>query len=320
MRAPRDLAIRGISKGFDVRGAWLSVLEDIDIACPASSLTALIGPSGCGKSTILRIAMSLERLDPGELTIGGEAPAAVSARGELGVAFQDPALLPWRSVESNISLPLDILGRKEAGAGARIRNLIELVGLQGFEQAVPGELSGGMRQRVAIARALVTAPSILLLDEPFGALDQILRHQMNIELQRIWLETRATTLLVTHGIDEAVFLADRVVILRPRPSRADRTGSDRIGSARSYRSSFLGRVLRGCSAIPSSTAYATGSARASTAPRSHDGRSGRVLAAHRDQPDGIGRALGTRRTVRSGRPGRSSGTERDRGPVLDRPR
>lgn len=219
MGTPRDLAIRGISKGFDVRGAWLSVLEGIDLACPASSLTALIGPSGCGKSTILRIAMSLERPDSGEVTIGGEAPAAVSARGELGVAFQDPALFPWRSVESNIALPLDILRRNDAGTGARIRELIALVGLQGFEHAVPGELSGGMRQRVAIARALVTEPSILLLDEPFGALDQILRRQMNVELQRIWLETRATTLLVTHGIDEAVFLADRVVILRPRPGR-----------------------------------------------------------------------------------------------------
>ena len=219
MREPRDLALSGISKSFDVRGNRLLVLDGIDLDFPAGSLTALIGPSGCGKSTILRIATSLEQPDAGEVTIGGESPRAASARGELGIAFQDPALLPWRSVESNIALPLDVLGQSTRQARTRIQGLIDLVGLIGFEKAVPGELSGGMRQRVAIARALVTEPSALFLDEPFGALDQILRRQMNIELQRIWLETRATTLLVTHGIDEAVFLADRVVILRANPGR-----------------------------------------------------------------------------------------------------
>lgn len=219
MPRPRDLSLREVSKSFDVGGSRLVVFEGIDLDFPAGSLTALIGPSGCGKSTVLRIMMGLETPDSGTVLIGSEAPGAVSARGEMGVAFQDSALLPWRSVASNIALPLDILGGEFRAKRSRIDGLIDLVGLTGFEGAVPAELSGGMRQRVAIARALVTQPGILFLDEPFGALDQILRRQMNIELQRIWLETRATTLLVTHGIDEAVFLADRVVIMRSQPGR-----------------------------------------------------------------------------------------------------
>jgi NitT/TauT family transport system ATP-binding protein len=220
LREPRGLALRGVVKRFARRGAEpLTVLDGIDLDCEPGSFTALIGPSGCGKSTVLRLATGLEAPDEGEVMIGGESPSTVTCRGELGIAFQDPALLPWRSVESNIALPLDVLGRSSRDARQRIHGLIELVGLKGFEQAVPAELSGGMRQRVAIARALVTEPRLLLLDEPFGALDQILRRQMNVELQRIWLDTGATTLLVTHGIDEAVFLADRVVVMRNRPGR-----------------------------------------------------------------------------------------------------
>jgi NitT/TauT family transport system ATP-binding protein len=223
MRQPRDLVLAGVTKTYQVRGTPLPVLEGFDLACPAGSFTALIGPSGCGKSTILRLALGLESADAGSVTIGGEAPGRAASAGMLGVAFQDPALLPWRSVEANVALPLDVLGRGRSQASARIAGLIRLVGLAGFETAVPAQLSGGMRQRVAIARALVTDPGVLFLDEPFGALDQILRRQMNLELQRIWQEGGATTLLVTHGIDEAVFLADRVVVLRGRPGRIVQT-------------------------------------------------------------------------------------------------
>ena len=219
MRRPHRLSFRGVGKSFTVRGDTVRALEGIDIDCAAGSFTALIGPSGCGKSTLLRIATGLDDPDEGEVRIGEARPAEVARRGELGVAFQDPALLPWRSVASNIALPLDVLGGATRAARAGIPGLIELVGLHGFAEALPGQLSGGMRQRVAIARALVTGPTVLFLDEPFGALDEILRRQMNLELQRIWLETPATTLLVTHSVDEAVFLADRVVVLAPRPGR-----------------------------------------------------------------------------------------------------
>jgi NitT/TauT family transport system ATP-binding protein len=219
MTAPAGIVLSGLSKTFHGRGKMVEALRDVSLTCLPGSFTALIGPSGCGKSTILRASLGLEPLDAGKVEIGGQTPAQATAAGVTGVAFQDAGLLPWRSVTRNIALPLEVLGRDASAAFGRIRDLIALVGLRGYEDALPGELSGGMRQRVAIARALVSEPRVLFLDEPFGALDQILRRQMNIELQRIWAETGVTTLLVTHGIDEAVFLADRVAVMQSAPGR-----------------------------------------------------------------------------------------------------
>jgi NitT/TauT family transport system ATP-binding protein len=217
--AAAGIALEGVSRTFEARGARVEALRSVSLICAPSSFTALIGPSGCGKSTILRLCLGLDSADAGTVSVSGLTPAEATRGGVTGVAFQDAALLPWRSVHKNIALPLDVLGRNMAEYQARIAELIALVGLKGFESSLPAELSGGMRQRVAIARSLVTTPQVLFLDEPFGALDQILRRQMNIELQRIWMETRCTTLLVTHGIDEAVFLADRVVVMQSRPGR-----------------------------------------------------------------------------------------------------
>ena len=213
------ISLSGVCKTYRGRGADVVALQDMNLDCPPGSFTALIGPSGCGKSTAMRIALGLEDHDAGNVRIAGQAPATATASGITGVAFQDAALLPWRTVARNIALPLEVLGRDPARYSHEIAKLIDLVGLNGYESALPGQLSGGMRQRVSIARALITSPEVLFMDEPFGALDQIRRRQMNVELQRIWLETKSTALLVTHGIDEAVFLADYVVVMHANPGR-----------------------------------------------------------------------------------------------------
>ncbi|MHC0053632.1 ABC transporter ATP-binding protein [Actibacterium sp. D379-3] len=219
MRAPDGISLSGIGKTFTGRGRTVEALRGVDLSCAPGSFTALIGPSGCGKSTVMRIALGLEAPDTGAVRIAGDTPQAAARAGLTGVAFQDAALLPWRSVRRNVEVPLAVLGRRPAQHRERVQALIDLVGLNGYEDSLPGELSGGMRQRVSIARALVTHPQVLFMDEPFGALDQILRRQMNVELQRVWAETGSTALLVTHGIDEAVFLADRVVVMHADPGR-----------------------------------------------------------------------------------------------------
>jgi NitT/TauT family transport system ATP-binding protein len=214
-RPAAGIEIAGVRKHF--QDAGVTALEEVSLSIAPGEFVSVLGPSGCGKSTLLRCIAGLEVPSAGAVRVNG-IPVKSPPEG-LGMVFQRDALLDWRTVADNLMLPIDFRRGDRAAARGRADALLALTGLKGFEERYPAQLSGGMRQRVALCRALVDDPLLLLMDEPFGALDALTRDQMNIELQRMWLTEHKTVLFVTHSITEAIFLSDRVVVMTPRPGR-----------------------------------------------------------------------------------------------------
>ncbi len=204
---------------FATREGSTAALQDIDLSIGSGEFVSLIGPSGCGKSTLLRIVGDLIRPTGGTVEVNGKPAPEARAGREYGMVFQAPVLFDWRTVEANVRLPLELMGMDRRKRDERVRDMVELVELGGFMRHYPHQLSGGMQQRVAIARALSLEPTLLLMDEPFGALDEMTRERLNAEVLRIWQQTGTTVIFVTHSIPEAVFLSTRVVVMSPRPGR-----------------------------------------------------------------------------------------------------
>jgi NitT/TauT family transport system ATP-binding protein len=209
--------LKAVSKEF--AQGQVRALEDIDLEIRPREFISLIGPSGCGKSTLLRIVGDLIQPSGGDVVVNGKSAHQARLDRDYGIVFQDAVLFDWRTVEKNIGLPLEILGWDRRKRGERVEELVDLVELKGFEKHHPWQLSGGMQQRVSIARALSFAPPLLLMDEPFGALDEMTRERLNLELLRIWEQSGSTVIFVTHSISEAVFLSTRVVVMSARPGR-----------------------------------------------------------------------------------------------------
>jgi NitT/TauT family transport system ATP-binding protein len=228
------IELRSASKTFHTRsGEDVRALGEISLAVAPREFVCIVGASGCGKSTLLRLVAGLVAPTTGAVAIGGHV--VTGPRRDIGMVFQDPVLLPWRTVLKNVLVPAEVIGMERGEAARRAGALLDLVGLRGFTDKYPGELSGGMRQRAAIARALMHDPEILLMDEPFGALDAMTREAMNQELLRIWQGNRKTVILVTHSIDEAVFLADRVIVMSPRPGSIRETLAVKVERPRTSR-------------------------------------------------------------------------------------
>ena len=211
--------IRNLGLTFQTADTPVVALSNINLAIRAHEFVSLIGPSGCGKTTLMRIVADLEQPTEGTVTVNGVSPREARLKRAYGYIFQASALYPWRNVQRNIELPHEIMGVPKEEREAKSKRYLELVGLKGFEKKFPWQLSGGMQQRVSIARALSFDPQLLLMDEPFGALDEITRDRMNEELLQIWEKTRKTVIFVTHSIDEAVLLSTKIVVMSARPGR-----------------------------------------------------------------------------------------------------
>lgn len=227
------VVVENVGKVFTVeKRATVTALEDINLTVAQGEFVSLIGPSGCGKSTLMRLIADLDQPTSGSLTVFGKTPKQARLDQDYGIAFQQAGLLPWRTVRGNIELPLELHGSSRTARAKRASDLLSLVGLTDFADNFPDQLSGGMQQRVAIARALAESPNLLLMDEPFGALDEMTREHMQAELAHICSETNAAVVFVTHSIPEAVFLANRVVVMSPRPGRIRAIVDIGLGDAR----------------------------------------------------------------------------------------
>ncbi|MGE3149177.1 MAG: ABC transporter ATP-binding protein [Pseudorhodoplanes sp.] len=211
----RSVDLKNISMVFDTKGGKFEAIKDVSLSIPAGQFVSLLGPSGCGKSTLLKIVSGLLTPTGGEARIGGEK--VERPQTDIGIVFQSAILLDWRRVLENLMIQIEARNLPHDEYEKRARELLKSVGLEGFENSYPYELSGGMAQRVSVCRALIHNPPLLLMDEPFGALDALTRDQMMIDLQKLWLSSRKTVLFVTHSIPEAVFLSDRVVVMSRRP-------------------------------------------------------------------------------------------------------
>ncbi len=215
----RAVEMANLSLTFQTADGPVYALSEVDLQVDYGDFVSFIGPSGCGKTTLLRVIADLERPTAGEISVNGVSPQQARLDRGYGYVFQAPALYPWRTIERNVTLPLEIIGMARAERASRAQRYLELVNLKGFEKKFPWQLSGGMQQRASIARALCFDPALLLMDEPFGALDEIARDHLNEQLLQLWGKTEKTVVFVTHSIPEAVFLSTKIVVMSPRPGR-----------------------------------------------------------------------------------------------------